>query len=324
MTEEIIKNITFKGKTKLHVSDVMFKAVFGRHQNVLLKMIRDVFEVEETEPFTIAGLESTPNTKSGKTYRGDITVRLSDKSYVLIEMNYRKDKNAIDRNMIHLTRVHNQILKKSVKDEELKDYRIRGLNLNNFNNETGEAIENYALCNIKTNKVVSLIFSFCNISLVKCRQLVYDINISNLPNAVRWGAILLEENIDKISQILGDDLLAMEEKESLLKTIEEVNDDKTVMQEWILEENARLKHEGQMNYAKEEGLKEGIEKGIEQGIEQGIEKGIEQGIKEEKVETVKKMINEGADYVFIAKITGKTTKEIEEIARNMDKETKES
>ena len=43
MTEEIIKNITFKGKTKLHVSDVMFKAVFGRHQNVLLKMIRDVF-----------------------------------------------------------------------------------------------------------------------------------------------------------------------------------------------------------------------------------------------------------------------------------------
>ena len=311
MTEEIIKSITSKCKTKLLVSDVMFKAVFGRHQNVLLKMIRDVFEVEETELFTIAGLESIPNTKSGKTYRGDITVRLSDKSYVLIEMNYRKDKNAIDRNMIHLTRVHNQILKKSVKDEELKDYRIRGLNLNNFNNETGEAIENYALCNIKTNKVVSLIFSFCNISLVKCRELVYDINISNLPNAVRWGAILLEEDIDKISQILGDDLLTMEEKESLLKTIEEVNDDKTIMQEWILEENARLKYEGQMNYAKEEGLKEGIEK--------GIEKGIEQGIKEEKIEIVKKMINEGTDYVFIAKITGKTIKEIEEIARNMDK-----
>ena len=137
MTEEIIKSITFKGKTKWLVSDVMFKAVFGRQQNVLLKMIRDIFEVEEAEPFTIAGLESTPNTKSGKTYRGDITVRLSDKSYVLIEMNYRKDKNAIDRNMIHLTRVHNQILKKSVKDEELKDYRIRGLNLNNFNNELG-------------------------------------------------------------------------------------------------------------------------------------------------------------------------------------------
>ena len=30
MTEEIIKNITFKGKTKWLVSDVMFKTVFGR------------------------------------------------------------------------------------------------------------------------------------------------------------------------------------------------------------------------------------------------------------------------------------------------------
>ena len=316
MTEEIIETIKApKGKTKPLVSDVIFKAVFKREEGVLLKMIRDIFEVEEaTDPFTVAGLESTPNKKSGKTYRGDITVRLSDKSYVLIEMNYRKDKDAIDRNMIHMTRVHNQILKKSVKDEELKDYRIRGLNLNNCNNDTGEAIENYALCNVKTNKVVSLIFSFCNISLVKCRELVYDINVINLPNAVRWGAILLEEDINKISQILGDDLLTMEEKESLLKTIEDVNDDETVMQEWILEENARLKYEGQMSYAREEGLKEGIE----QGIEQGIEKGIEQGIQEEKLEMIKNMLNEGTNYEFISKITGKTIPEIEEIARNMN------
>ena len=316
MTEEIIETIKApKGKTKPLVSDVIFKAVFKREEGVLLKMIRDIFEVEEaTDPFTVAGLESTPNKKSGKTYRGDITVRLSDKSYVLIEMNYRQDKNASDRNMIHMTRVHNQILKKNVKDKELKDYRIRGLNLNNFDNETGEAIENYALCNIKTNKVVSLIFSFCNISLVKCRELVYDINVINLPNAVRWGAILLEEDINKISQILGDDLLTMEEKESLLKTIEDVNDDETVMQEWILEENARLKYEGQMSYAREEGLKEGIE----QGIEQGIEKGIEQGIQEEKLEMIKNMLNEGTNYEFISKITGKTIPEIEEIARNID------
>ena len=33
---------------------------------------------------------------------------------------------------------------------------------------------------------------------------------------------------------------------------------------------------------------------------------------------IEPMINEGTDYVFIAKITGKTTMEIEEIARNMD------
>ena len=62
----------------------------------------------------------------------------------------------------------------------------------------------------------------------------------------------------------------MEEKESLLKTIEEVNDDETVMQEWILEENARLKYEGQMSYAREEG------------------------IQEEKLATIKNMLNKAA------------------------------
>ena len=86
----------------------------------------------------------------------------------------------------------------------------------------------------------------------------------------------------------------MEEKESLLKTIEDVNDDETVMQEWILEENARLKYEGQMSYAREEG------------------------IQEEKLATIKNMLNKGLDYQTISEVTGKTTLEIEEIARNMD------
>ena len=56
----------------------------------------------------------------------------------------------------------------------------------------------------------------------------------------------------------------MEEKESLLKTIEEVNYNETVIEEWMLEENIRLKYEGEMSYAREEGLKEGIEQGIQE------------------------------------------------------------
>ena len=107
----------------------------------------------------------------------------------------------------------------------------------------------------------------------------------------------------------------MEEKESLLKTIEDVNDDETVMQEWILEENARLKYEGQMSYAREEGLKEGIEK----GIEQGIEKGIEQGNMSKELELIKNMLKKGLDYQTISEVTGKTISEIEEIARSIDK-----
>ena len=293
---------TEERKTKLLIYDVMFKAVFNRESNVLLKMMMDIFDIKSEielaqDTFVFSGLESVPNTKEGKTYRGDMTIRLSDKSYIMIEMNYRKDQSVLDRNMLHLTRVHNQILKRGITDSELKKYRIRGVNLNNFYNDANIPIEKFALCSIDTNKISSLIYSFCNVSLVKCKELVYDINVINLPNAVRWGAILLEEDIDKISQLLGDDMLSMEEKENFLKTIENVNNDEVIMQEWILEENERLKHEGQMAYAREEGLK--------QGIEQGTEKN--------KKEIIINMLNLNIDYNVISKVTGKSIETIKEI-----------
>ena len=285
-------------KTKLLIYDVIFKAVFEREPSILLKMLKDIFDIKEEielspDPFIFSGLESPPNTKSGKIYRGDMTVRLNDKSYIIIEMNHRNDKDALDRNMIHLTRVHNSILKSGTPDSELKKYRIRGLNLNNFRNDMDLPIENFALCSLNTHKVVSLIYSFCNISFVKCKELVYDINVTNLPNTVRWGAILLEEDIYKISHILGDDMLSMEEKERLLKTIEDVNNDETVIQEWMLEENARLKYEGEMSYAREEG--------------------IEQGSNIKELELIRNMLEEGTDYDFISRVTGKTVEEIKEI-----------
>ena len=44
--------------------------------------------------------------------------------------------------------------------------------------------------------------------------------------------------------------------------------------------------------------------------EQGIEKGIKQGIEGKSKEVVINMLNEGSDYNFISKISGKTIEEI--------------
>ena len=294
MAKEIEKNKE-KGETKLLIYDVIFKAVFERVPDILIKMIREILNIEESnDPFIFSGFESNSGSFNGKTYKGDVTIRLSDKSIVIVEMNYRKDKSVIDRNMIHLTRILSQILKSGTPDNDLKDYRIRGLNLNNFNNDTDEWIEHFAICNIKTNKIASNVYSFCNLSLVKCADLLYDNDIKNLPKGVRWGTILLEKDIDKISQILGDDMLSMEEKERLLQTIEDVNDDEEIVKAWMLEENARLKYKGEMAYAREEGLEEGIQQGIEQ----------------KEFEIIKNMLNKNIDYDTISDITGKSIDEI--------------
>ena len=59
------------------------------------------------------------------------------------------------------------VLKSGTKNHELKKYRMRGINFNNFSNDNGELVEKYAFCNINTGKVVSLIYSFCNIAPLK-------------------------------------------------------------------------------------------------------------------------------------------------------------
>ena len=110
--------------------------------------------------------------------------------------------------------------------------------------------------------------------------------------------VLLEEDLSKISHILGDDMLSMEEKESLLKTIEEVNNDERLLKDWILEDNEKMKFHGQMAYAREEGKLEGAEAN--------------------KIEVIKNMLEEKASYEFISKVTGKTIDEIEKIEMNAE------
>ena len=295
-------------------SDVIFKAVFVRNKDVLLKMIKDLFSIDDSiNPITIVGYETVPSNKSGKTYRSDLLVILSDKSYVLIEMNNSNGIESIDRNLVQLVRIHGQVLKGGTDDMELRKYRLRGINFNNFRNETGKAIDTFAFCNIGTGKIVSFIYSFCNVDIEKCKELVYDIDVQNLSKSVRWGAIMKEENIEELSNILGEDMLSMEEKEEFLNTIKEVNDDERILNDWVLEKLAETKVKDQINYATSEGIRQGIEKGIEQGIEQGREEGME----DTKIELIKNMLLNKLNYEVISNISGKTIEEIKEIENSI-------
>ena len=70
-----------------------FKAVFRKRQEVLIKMIKDIFDIKEdyNNPLYIAGYESVPLTNNGKTYKSDILIKLSDNTYISVEMNRRME-----------------------------------------------------------------------------------------------------------------------------------------------------------------------------------------------------------------------------------------
>mgnify|MGYP003292024759 CR=1 FL=1 len=315
LKEKIKKVKNDNNRTISLYSDVIFKAVFKKCERILITMIKDIFELEEDvdNPITIVGYESLPINKNGKTYKADLVVKLSDKSRILVEMNYSNDEEVIDRNLVQLVRIHSDILPKGLEDSKLKEYRLKGINFNNFPNTSGDPIEMFAFCNIKTGNIISMMYSFCNVDLEKCRNLVYDIGVSKLPKAVRWGAILKETNINKISDILGKDMLSMEEKKEFIENIKDVNSDDILLNDWLLIELQKHKERCQREYA----MKQGREEGLKQGIKKGREEGLKQGIKEGREEVIINMLNIGMDYNIISEVTGKTTEEIKEIHSNI-------
>ena len=281
--------------------DTIFKATFIRRQEVLIKMIRDVFEIEDdiNNPLFIVGYELVPHSKRGKSYKSDILIKLSDDSYISIEMNKRIGNDILSRNIIQMSRIYAQINRSGDKDNIISKKTVMGLNINTFKTFTGKPVEKISLCETETGMIVSNLLSFCNIDVALCRKLVYNLGIEKVSKAIRWGAIITSKSIKEISSILGDDILSMEEKEKFLNTIKEVNDDERVLEDWMWEEHYRLKEIDERNTALQEGREEGIE--------------------DNKKEVIINMLKKEMDYNVISEITGKTIDEIKEIECNINK-----
>ena len=281
--------------------DTIFKATFIRRQEVLIKMIRDVFEIEDdiNNPLFIVGYELVPHSKRGKSYKSDILIKLSDDSYISIEMNKRIGNDILSRNIIQMSRIYAQINRSGDKDNIISKKTVMGLNINTFKTFTGKPVEKISLCETETGMIVSNQLSFCNIDVALCRKLVYNLGIEKVSKAIRWGAIITSKSIKEISNVLGDDILSMEEKEKFLNTIKEVNDDERVLEDWMWEEHYRLKEIDERNTALQEGREEGIE--------------------DNKKEVIINMLKKEMDYNVISEITGKSIDEIKEIECNINK-----
>ena len=280
--------------------DTIFKATFIRRQEVLIKMIRDVFEIEDdiNNPLFIVGYELVPHSKRGKSYKSDILIKLSDDSYISIEMNKRIGNDILSRNIIQMSRIYAQINRSGDKDNIISKKTVMGLNINTFKTFTGKPVEKISLCETETGMIVSNLLSFCNIDVALCRKLVYNLGIEKVSYAIRWGAIITSKSIKEISSVLGDDILSMEEKEKFLNTIKEVNDDERVLEDWMWEEHYRLKEIDERNTALQEGREEGIE--------------------DNKKEVIINMLKKEMDYNVISEITGKTIDEIKKIEKDME------
>ena len=125
-----------------------------------------------------------------------------------------------------------------------------------------------------------------------------------------------KSNLSEIEKLL----LVFNEQES--KELSEIMEGHEIMEEYVKEsKKTSTKEEVTGLYDKElydemmeyHKLKHAREDGMEQGRKDGIEQGLKQGEKEPKVETARKMLEEGFAIDTIVKITSLKEEEIEKL-----------
>ena len=119
----------------------------------------------------------------------------------------------------------------------------------------------------------------------------------------RVGSIFKATSLEEISNLLGEEMLTMEEKQNLLNAVETANDRYKV--DWIEDLNQRLYEQGVIEYCTDEGREEGIKEGEKNGRTA------------EKISMIKNMLKKKFDYAIISEVSGKSVKEIKLIEASM-------
>ena len=300
--------------------DVIFKEIFLNEKELLLKMIYDITNISETLEYEeiIPGYELEPYMLDGKVNRSDLLVKINKRYFMNVEINYKHQRNVLVRNMIQLFKIHGQVEKSGMSDSELSLIKVGQVNLNTFANSNNEVLEKGYYIN-EGDAILKDLLNIWNIDVEKCYKTLYNNKKKEkLPNVVKWGAIIFS-NLDDIEITLNKigDLLTMEEKEKLIKRIDDIKNDNRIIQEWMVIENNRMRDEDILNTAKYEARSEGLKEGRTEGRAEGRAVGRAEGIEDTKVELIKNMLIKDYSYDNISELIGKTVEEIKEIEKNM-------
>lgn len=293
---EIEKEKTKEMDIKETAYDIFFKAIFDRERECLFKILKIVLDIKERfdNPIIMIGYEIPGINKNSKINKTDMLIELNDNTYIHIEVNRKKENNVLSRNIIQISRIYGMLRKSGNNDKELDTLKVKQLNVNAFPTFTGKPIEYIVISEKESGIIVSEILNFCNIDIDKCYEILYNKNIKDIPKSVRCGAIFKAKSLKEMSYILGDDILTMEEKEKFLNTVKEVNSDDRILQDWMVEDNARMKFENQISTAWLDGREE------------------------KTLEVIKNMLNKNMDYNTISEITGKSIEEVKKIEKNIE------
>ena len=292
--------------------DIAFKAVFTGEENILAKLVSSITGIDywDLKDNLIFETNEIPISKQNeKAKRCDFILRLSNKNVINLEINTSYYSKLSIKNLSYICGLYSISTKRGEDYDE--NFVAVQINLNCYEENKSKALEEYLLQEVTSHKVYTNNLSIFNLNVVKCNDIYYNCDDKeDIPNYIKWGALIYTRDINKIPDI-AEGILTQKEMERIMDKIENLNNDSLFMSEL----EAIKWQERKEKCLKEDGVKEGYALGLEHGLEQGLESGYNKGIVEKTNEIIFSMIKNNMSLDDISKIINKPIEEIKEIIK---------
>ena len=296
--------------------DTIFKAVFTEEDNLLAKMVSDITGIDYELLKDNIILETTElpiSTKNEKAKRCDFVLRIIDDKIINLELNAYRYNGLIIKNLSYLFQLFTSSSKKG--EEYNDDLVVMQINLNCYKDELFKPLSKYLLQEDNTHKIYVKNLAIFDLNVVKCHELYYNLdNKEDIPNYIRWGALIYCNNINDIPDIV-EGILTNEERNRIMSKLSKLTREDLFYTEEEALEWAEWERRSIITEIREKAIAEVKAEALAEAKAEALSEGQTKGKEETTKDLILSMIENGATLEFVSKVTNKTIEEINDIIK---------
>ena len=306
-------------------NDLAFKKIFGSEKSgeILADFLNGVMELPEEKRIEVATIidpyQIPAKVLTDKLSIVDVKCKDAEGRIYIVEMQLLSKDAFLSRVVYNVSKSYAGQLKISVPYSTLKEViGVAIVNFELFHELPGQYLSCHRLVEEKTKQNLMKQIRFHFLEIPKFHKKLEELE----SNVDKWIYFLKHaENMEAIPRELEGNLMEQafqiaerakmtDEEESRYEALETDYRDRLSEMELSKKEGIEEGMEKGMKKGREEGIEEGMEKGMKKGRKEGLEEGIEKGVKK----TARKMLENEMEISMIARITGLSVEEIEEMA----------
>jgi predicted transposase/invertase (TIGR01784 family) len=295
-------------------NDLVFKRIFGEHPDLLISFLNAVMPLapdQLIESVEYLPAELVPDNPLRKDSIVDVRCKDNYGRQFIVEMQMEWNISFYNRMVFNSSKAFVRQIEKGEDYELLQPVYGLGIINDNFDYKTPEFYHHYEIVNRENTDEVIKGLEFVLIELKKFKPEKW----ADRKMAVLWLRFLKEMK-DQCTHI-SDDLM---ENVEIHKALDMCEEGAYTPQELAIYEkywDAISTEKAKLSAKLAEGKAKGKAEGLAEGLAKGEAIGIEKGKKEAKIEMAESCFKAGFSIEDIAKITGLTPEEVNDILKNL-------